>query len=68
MEKTMVNRGEKAHGCLDFLYFPCILETENAAAEIAKDRAFLCMGYYCASSRKLNPSAGCVKKKISLHQ
>lgn len=28
-----------------FLYFPCILETEDAAAETAKDRAFLCMGF-----------------------
>lgn len=51
-----------------FLHFPFILETEDAAAEVAKDRAFLCMGYYCASSRKLNPSAGYVKNRISLQQ
>ena len=55
-----------------FLYFPCILETEDAAAEIAEDRAFQCIVYYHVSSRKLNPSAGYalrdVKKKISSHQ
>lgn len=54
-----------------FLYFPCILETEDAAPEIAKDRAFLCIVYYYVSSRKPNPSAGYVlrdvKKKMSSH-
>lgn len=54
------------------LDFPCILETEDAAAEIAKGRAFLCIIYYNVSSRKLNPSAGYalrdVKKRMLSHQ
>lgn len=41
------------------LHFPCTLVTEDAAAEIAKDRAFLCV------LKETNPNSGCAKKKIS---
>lgn len=71
MEKTRTERRGPMAVWIFFFYFPCILETEDDAAEIAKDRAFLCIVYYHVSSRKLNPSAGYglrdVKKKI-LHQ
>lgn len=62
-------RRERAHIHLDILSFLCILEIEDAAAELAKGRAFFFCGLLTHQFKKLSPSAGnalrVVKKKIA---